>query len=101
MSSITNAGTPATISWTPTLDQGGPQTFTVQASNYVGSVTQTYTVDVVSNIPLNATAVGASTTSITVSWLPVDDSAGQLTMSTRSPTPAKAASPSMGWSPGA
>ncbi len=76
MSSPTNAGTPATISWTPTLDQGGDQSFTVQASNYVGSVTQTYTVDVVSNIPLNTTATGASTTSITVSWLPVDDPAG-------------------------
>jgi hypothetical protein len=65
-----------TVYWTPTLAEGGPQTFTVQASNYIGQVTQTYTVDVVSSIPLNVTAVGASTTSITVSWLPVDDSAG-------------------------
>jgi hypothetical protein len=65
-----------TVYWTPTLAQGGPQTFTVQASNYVGQVTQTYTVDVVSNIPLNVTAAGASTTSVTVSWLAVDDPAG-------------------------
>jgi hypothetical protein len=65
-----------TVNWTPTLAQGGPQTFTVQASNYLGQFQQTYTVDVVSTIPLNVTAAGASTTSVTVSWLPVDDPSG-------------------------
>jgi hypothetical protein len=70
---ISSAGT---ISWTPTQSQGGPQTFTVQASNYVGQGTQTYTVEVNNNVPQNVTAVGASTTSVTVSWQAVYDPAG-------------------------
>jgi hypothetical protein len=64
------------ISWTATSSQVGSYTVTVQASNYAGSTTQTYTLSVVPSAPTGLTAKGASTSSIALSWNPVYDPAG-------------------------
>jgi len=64
------------ISWAPTTSQVGSYSVTVQASNYAGSTTQTYTLPVVPAAPTGLTATGASTSSIALSWNAVYDPAG-------------------------
>jgi hypothetical protein len=64
------------ITWTPTPDEAGGQSVTVRASNYAGHVTQTYSVAVIGVPPTGVTAVGASATSLTVSWSAVADPSG-------------------------
>jgi hypothetical protein len=64
------------ISWTPGLTQIGNNTITVQASNYAGQVSQTYTVPVRGLPPTGVTAQGVSTSQITVSWNAVSDPDG-------------------------
>jgi hypothetical protein len=64
------------ISWAPTPSQVGSATVTVQASNYAGSTTQTYTLHVIPAAPTGLTATAASTSSIALSWNPVYDPAG-------------------------
>jgi hypothetical protein len=64
------------LSWTPTVSQIGNQTLTVVASNFVGQASHTFTIGVIGLPPDGVSAMGASTTSVTVSWSPVSDSAG-------------------------
>jgi len=64
------------ISWAPTTSQVGSYSVTVQANNYAGSTTQTYTLAVVPAAPTGLTATGASTSSIALSWNAVYDPAG-------------------------
>jgi hypothetical protein len=65
------------ISWTGiSSSQVGDQTVTVQASNYNGNVSQTYTVPVIGAPPTGVTATGSSTSSITVSWNASTDAGG-------------------------
>jgi hypothetical protein len=61
------------IAWTPSVDEIGSNTVTVQASSIAGSATQTYTVNVLApapSVPTGLTAVGVSTSSILLSWNP-------------------------------
>jgi N-acetylneuraminic acid mutarotase len=64
------------ISWTPTQSQVGYQTVTVQASNYAGHVSQTYSVAVIGLPPSGLTATGASASSIALSWNASTDPGG-------------------------
>jgi hypothetical protein len=64
------------ISWTPGPTQIGNNTVTVEASNYAGQVSQTYTLAVRGLPPTGVTATGVSTSSITVAWNAVSDPDG-------------------------
>jgi len=69
------------ISWTPAVNEIGNNTVTVQASSYAGSVSQSYTVNVLApapTVPAGLTAVGTSTTSISLSWNPSTDLTGSI-----------------------
>jgi hypothetical protein len=64
------------ISWTPTPNEVGYQTVMVQASNYAGRASQTYSVAVIGVAPTGVTAIGSSANSITVSWNAATDPSG-------------------------
>lgn len=56
------------VSWTPGPNQDGVYGATVQASNYAGSASQSFSASILPPIPTGVAANGSSTTSITVSW---------------------------------
>ncbi len=64
------------ISWTASQSQVGYQTVTVQASNYAGQTSQTYTLGVIGPAPTGLTATGSSTSSIALSWNASTDPGG-------------------------
>ncbi len=64
------------ISWTASATQVGSYSVSVQASNYAGSTSQTYTLSVVPPPPTGLAAAGASTSSIALSWNEVYDPTG-------------------------
>jgi hypothetical protein len=64
------------FSWTPTPDQVGSQSVTVQASNYAGTATQTYSMYVLPAAPTGLTANGSSASTIDLSWNAVYDPGG-------------------------
>jgi N-acetylneuraminic acid mutarotase len=72
---------PATglIGWVPGVSQVGSATVTVQASNYAGQTTQSFTINVVASpptVPTGLTVSGRTASSITLSWNASSDPAG-------------------------
>jgi hypothetical protein len=61
------------ISWTPTYATEGVQNVTVVASNSLGQSTQTFTISVAPQTPTGLKGVGASTSTVTLSWNPSAD----------------------------
>ncbi|HEV3025184.1 MAG TPA: putative Ig domain-containing protein [Pirellulales bacterium] len=67
------------IQWTPTASQAGNATVTVEASNFAGTNSQTYTIDVKPSpptTPANVAFTAATTSSLTLSWDASTDPAG-------------------------
>jgi hypothetical protein len=72
---------PATglIAWTPTADQVGSFPVTVQASNFAGQASQSFTLTVRQSpptVPTNVAVSGRSVASLTLSWSPSTDPIG-------------------------
>jgi hypothetical protein len=56
------------ISWTPTYATEGIDSVTVVASNYAGSVSQSYSISVAPQTPTGLTGTAISTTQVSLSW---------------------------------
>jgi hypothetical protein len=63
------------ITWTASDAAGGTQTVTVEALNYAGTTTQTYTVNIAPAAPTGLVATGNSTSTIALSWTASTDPA--------------------------